>query len=122
MFPRSVYARTKYGELPLIPGGTVFYIGAPSFLTNPSPEPEQRDSPIANHAVSHRMNERQMALPFTGTARAGTRLHPSPWRPRPSASNVKVVERTIITDPAYRAERLRLLMRQAAQGRQISNG
>ena len=37
VFPRSVYRRTRSGTVPVIPDGTVFYIGAPSFLTTASP-------------------------------------------------------------------------------------
>ncbi len=122
VFPRSVYARTRRGEVPRIPDGTVFYIGAPSFLTNPAPEAVSGGSQRVSHAVSYRVDDRQYKLPFTSTAPVGARLHPSPGQSRTVGRSGVVVEPTIITDPAYRAERLHLLMRQAAQGRRITGG
>jgi len=42
VFPRSVYANTRAGEVPLIPANTVFWIGQPDFLMQPAADSPSR--------------------------------------------------------------------------------
>ena len=119
VFRQSDYAQTGAGPLPLVSADTVFHIGPPLalFTTQVS---EQAD---AAQEFEGRIDARPLAsapIPPVRIAAADTvprRLATSPPRPEPPHGTTPSARATIVSDPGYRAARLRMLMRQAAIAR-----
>jgi hypothetical protein len=143
VFPQSVYASSRSGPVPLIPNGTIFYIGSQSMndltaLNEPaaalwddrsglridsridfgheSPDDESHRAPGGPSAGGRVMDDSPASAPaplarYAPPSRV-LRIGPPEMRdaPRPSTNT-----RTIATDATYRAERLRELIRRAAQ-------
>lgn len=104
VFDSSVYAadREHHGRLmPLVPPGTMFYIGPPpdpAFTGPPGPRPGRVETRVDRKLDSGLVNTN------------------APPRDRPAAQpGHSGGPGAIIADPQYRATRLRALMRQAAQ-------
>lgn len=60
VFPRSLYVSTRFGDAPIIPNDTVFYIGPPPSLSDavpPRPLPEELMKPRAIGAGSRMISE-----------------------------------------------------------------
>ena len=94
-FPRSVYNQSPGGGLvPVIPAGTIFYIGLPPALTAPVPGPRE---PAYNRL--------DLSIPSALDPRP-----PAPALPRPDSP----VQRSIWTSEAYRQARLHALINRAA--------
>jgi len=116
VFPRSEYVRITSRRasvvLPSIPAGTVFYIGAPPPADGiySAPGPATPDPRAEAADVSSAM------LPAGPPSVYATRLHAVPGRFEGPAPRIEMTAApaTIVTDAEYRAERLRVLMRQAA--------
>jgi len=113
VFPQSVYAPTQQGALiPLIPPGTVYYVGDPFTLPAAPATGGRMDT-----RVDTRVDDRHAATP----SHSRSSVPPLPVTvPPPDAPYDRIV-----ADPAYRAERLRALMAyaaaQAAVGRSSSS-
>ena len=118
VFDRSLYAPSKSGLIPLIPGGTVFYIGRPSFLGDVEPAPVESKTSLLDprsHS-SHLQTRIEMGVRPAASVSAiasGPLLHRSVGR----GVGVEIAGRrasaTIINNPAYRAARIRQLMKKA---------
>ena len=128
IFPQSVYTDTRWGPVPIIPNNTVFYIGAESMesllVRDWSPRElwkdplglridgridlaaDEPDDPEAQAERDLPAAPRQPIAPSTG--REPGRDGGPPWADLEAAA-------TIVTDPSYRAHRLRELMRLAAE-------
>jgi len=127
VFPQSVYTDTRWGPVPIIPNNTVFYIGAESMesllVRDWSPRElwkdplglridgridlaaDEPDDPEAHAERDLPAAPRQPIAPSTGR-------EPGRDGGPPRAGHEA---RTIVTDPSYRAHRLRELMRRAAE-------
>lgn len=116
VFPHSVYQRVRRRRggsvtMPLIPGGTVFYIGPPptDALATDGRTPSRRFADSPRQGPDATSGQAPPASPYP------RKLHPSAHRPVPPARIERVEPTTIVTDPAYRAARLHELMRRAAR-------
>ncbi len=114
VFPRSVYGTDKKGNVfPLVPPNTVFYIGPPPGWTVSSAMQavvtnEVADAARINDRLDLRIAPGLVVETPTGEPvlhRAGTADTQPPALPA----------NRIVLDPQYRAERLRALMREAAE-------
>lgn len=116
VFPRSIYVQTRSGSIATIPDGTVFYIGAPSFL-NASPSERAPSRALAMRQENlYRVENRIDSTADSLDPARGRRLHPVPGRAHRFSNQERVASQpTIINDPGYRAARLRGLMKQAAR-------
>lgn len=125
VFERSLYAPTRDGLVPLIPGGTVFYIGRPSFLRDVKPESvEEVNGMLDKRSHSNRLDTRTgpKSAESDSAIVLGPLLHRSAGRDTAAKNlNQKVVV-TIINDPDYRATRIRQLMKEAVKSKTASNG
>jgi hypothetical protein len=129
VFPQSAYAQTAGGPLPIIPAGTVFYIGEPpqAKAAAPSAEKEQLppgavsnrvrtlrenfvgaiNDPYINHHVSgDPAPQRQPQAPDDGLPRHTQRIVPD---------MSKAMGSTIANDEGYRVRRIGDLLAQAAR-------
>lgn len=109
VFPRSVYASDKDGNVfPVVPPGTVFYIGPPAGFTAAT---AHRDATGRDGAGSGRIDGRLDArvAPRLMTAPVPRHRQQDPLRGRRATG--------IVGDPEYRARRLRSLMQDAANAR-----
>lgn len=71
VFPRSLYVSTRFGEAPIIPNDTVFYIGPPPSLSDavpPRPLPEELMAPRAIGAGSRVISGNEPSAPSPGDA------------------------------------------------------
>lgn len=125
IFPQSVYTHGKNGTLPLIPAGTVFYIGYPDLerlgrvdASTRQVEGRVGDDPYGR--LNLRVDPRRAmqtgvrrtmlgtsTVPFTGLGRQRPERVPQTVR--------QSVAPTIVTDADYRADRIRELMQSAAK-------
>ena len=129
VFPQSVYTDTRWGPVPMIPNGTVFYIGsagidalaAPDW---PPPEPWpdplglRIDSRIVLNSDSPNDEQASEAASASLPSRPPRRMsHPYVLRPAEDTDRpgIDPPAQTIATDASYRADRLRELMRRAAR-------
>ena len=124
LFPQSAYSPGANGPIPLIPAGTIFYIGQPELdrtgQAGPStPQDEGRVGedpygrlnmrvyPDRGGQAEYRRTSRSAAtVPFTGV----DRRQPREDSAVPNHSNAS----TIVTDARYRENRIRELMQSAA--------
>jgi hypothetical protein len=145
VFPRSVYAQTQQGQIPLIPYGTTFFIGPPD--TSALPQEPTVPGPPPGQVLGDRYQARQ---PYLGletlpldlrvdtaaspdapvTRRAGdpgppgqltrgpVQATPTQHLP-PREAGVPVIRKdapqTIATDEVYRSKRLAELVRRAGE-------
>ncbi len=110
VFPRSVYASDKDGNVfPVVPPGTVFFIGPPPGFTATT---ARRDVPRRDDADSGRIDGRIESRVAPGVMLAPVPRHrqTEPLRGRRWAGG-------IVGDPDYRARRLRSLMQDAVNAR-----
>lgn len=125
IFPQSVYAQGKNGTVPLIPAGTVFYIGYPDLerfsqvdASTGQGEGRVGDDPYgrinlkvdprrARQTGVRRTKLGTSAVPFRGLGRQRPERVPQTAR--------QSVAPTIVTDADYRADRVRDLMQSAAK-------
>ncbi|MDY7110162.1 MAG: hypothetical protein SYC29_16145, partial [Planctomycetota bacterium] len=145
VFPQSVYANSQSGPVPLIPHGTIFYIGSGSMqrlmaLNGPATNvwvdrsglridsridferesPEDGGDPNALGSAAREPAAEQFSI---GTSTPMRSVPPSRIvRPASSESAASrdddrssTQARTIATDATYRADRVRELMRRAAR-------
>lgn len=134
VFPQSEYAPTRFGDVPLIPANTVFYIGAPPAPNGdfpfhsrlrlyPSQVGEQRSlSPLMeswklNLRIEPRRAERSgqwidgsVGHTIAPVGEVSQRISPTV----PIREESAVAPGTIIGDERYRSERIGTLMRRAA--------
>ncbi|MHC4218813.1 MAG: hypothetical protein ACYSU7_10210 [Planctomycetota bacterium] len=116
VFPESEYGPDKEGRLQsLIPDGTVFYIGRPALL---DPEPMSAD-PAPEGLIQGRIDLRVKGTElFSLQDHRWGRQHPSKINPSPLPPVGPPIPTAllppIVSDEAYREERLRSLMRRAA--------
>ena len=126
IFPQSVYTRGKNGTLPLIPAGTVFYIGYPDLerLGHVDASTRQADDGVGDdpYADSPHLRRDPRRARQTGVRRIklGTSTIPFPGLGRQRPERVPETARrsvapTIVTDADYRADRVRDLMQSAAK-------
>lgn len=119
VYERSLYASTKNGPVPLIPGGTVFYIGRPSFLRDVAqPTSEQKFGLLDKRSHSNRLDTRILGVTPEVSVRATTSvplLHRSSGRGVGDETRDQEVAATINNDPDYRAARIRQLMNKAVK-------
>lgn len=106
VFPQSVYARRgAAGPMPLIPAGTMFYIGPPTELLRPVGPP----SPPHRTEVRERLDLR---------IDRGAERWVEPVMPHiistHSGQDGAATARTIANDPSYRARRVGELLNRAA--------
>jgi hypothetical protein len=114
VFPQSVYSRQRGGQRPLIPPGTMFYIGSPATVFGISPQQQPSHADEVSSRVDLRVDP--YAPPDAGQIAASTdMLHGGPHdllrgavhtRPAPAGP-------TIVGDPEYRARRIDQLLQQA---------
>lgn len=126
VFERSVYAADKDGNVfPVVPPGTVYYIGRPSGFaaSTPLPAAADRHGAVAGRidgrieswigpAGTVGMEVRSAAFPRqprTEPPRHRSTTGDAPWTVRPATG--------IVLDPEYRARRLKSLMQDAATAR-----
>lgn len=127
VFDRSLYAPTKQGLMPLIPGGTVFYIGRPSFLSDVEPAPAETKSNLLDprsHS-SHLQTRNEMGVRRASSVSgitSGSLLHRSVGRGSGADARSRGVPATIINDTDYRAARIRQLMKKAVTNVTARNG
>lgn len=120
VFERSLYAPSKSGLVPLIPGGTVFYIGRPSFLRDVEQHTsEEKSGLLDKRSYSNRMDTRndvgQRSAETVSGAVSGPLLHRSAGRGVGAETRDQKVAATIINDPDYRAARIRQLMKKTVK-------
>lgn len=120
VFERSLYAPSKSGLMPLIPGGTVFYIGRPSFLRDVEQNPsEEKIGLLDTRSHSYRMDTRNHVGPRSeatfSDATSVQLLHRSAGRGVGAETRDQEVAATINNDPDYRAARIRQLMKKAVK-------
>jgi len=114
VFQRSIYGSDKKGNVfPLIPPNTVFYIGPPPGWAVSSAERAVARNEVADAArIDDRLDLRIPPRLVVDTAT------PKPVRHQVSAADTQSPAsgaNRIVLDPDYRAERLRALMRKAAE-------
>ena len=125
VFPRSIYADTPSGEVPLVPYGTTFYIGAPDPMMLPPGDAAPAVTP-QGQVLGDRSQARQESVPldmrvnpFDGSdlRRRDVQAIDTPRLP-PRRGGVAVIRkdvpRTIATDEKYRSARVGELVRKAA--------
>ena len=114
VFPRSTYASDKKGNVyPLVPPNTVFYIGPPPGWTVSSAVQAVARSEIDLAA----RNDDRLDLRITPGLVVET-PGGEPIRHQAGAADTQPLQlpaNSIVLDPQYRAERLRALMREAAE-------
>lgn len=143
VFPRSLYASTQEGEVPLIPAGTTFYIGEPSEIRelrgpdsalSGSDFREAHLSAAQQHRVSLRSSAQVPAASVPAhsqTLRMSTQsdgvrqaTNASQRAGRPQASGTLIIRaqtetldvpNTMFGDEEYRRDRLRELLQRAAR-------
>ncbi len=124
VFPQSAYSSGRNGPIPLIPAGTIFYIGQPDLdrtgQADPSTPQDEgrigedrygrlnlREYPERSGQAKQRWTSRSATtVPFTGVDMRQTRE----GSPIVNPSNPS----TIVTDARYRENRIRELMQSAA--------
>ena len=125
VFERSLYAPTRDGIVSLIPGGTVFYIGRPSFLRDVEQESvEEENGMLDKRSHSNRLDTRTgpRSAESDSAIVLGPLLHRSAGRDTSAKTlNQKAVV-TIINNPDYRAARIRQLMKEAVESKTASDG
>ncbi|MCP3905599.1 MAG: hypothetical protein GY715_18385 [Planctomycetes bacterium] len=104
VFPRSLYAQSRFGQVPLIPNDTVFHIGPTTVETLADGTPDAG----AEHRAEHRV-ERRVDRSVAGVIPATSPPASTVQRPPPSGPT------TIVNDSVYRARRVRALMVRAAR-------
>jgi len=117
--PRSVYASGEDGLLPIVPAGTVFYIGTPPELEEPG-SGLQRRSPLSSDPAGNEslLLSRRLSLRLDGP---GDGSIPWPGRNAGSAAGKTNPERSTLPAPtiwgseSYRRGRLAALLREAAE-------
>ncbi len=130
IFPQSVYTRGRNGTLPLIPAGTVFYIGFPELerLSQVDASIGQGEGRVGDDPYDGRLDWRvdPRLARQTGVRRTmlGTSTVPFTGLPRQQPERVPETARqsvapTIVTDADYRADRIRDLMQSAAKAAAI---
>ncbi len=119
VFQRSIYGSDKKGNVfPLIPPNTVFYIGPP-----PGRAVSAAVQAVARNEVADaaRIDDRlDLRIPSPLMVDTATR---KPVRHQVGAADTQppaLGANRIVLDPEYRAERLRALMREAAEAKQLS--
>jgi hypothetical protein len=145
VFPQSVYANSQSGPVPLIPHGTIFYIGSESMnaltaLNEPADNvwvdrsglridsridfrreaPEDGGDPNARSSASREAAAERFSMGTSPSMRSMPRSRiVRPASPGSAASRddegSSTLAKTIATDETYRADRLRELMRRAAE-------
>lgn len=109
VFPQSVYSSTEDGMVADIPPGTVFYIGGlPSDLTGAS-APWSPHLPTGPAGATRQLDETGRVLPPPALEQVNRYATGTPIHRKASTA------RTVVTDPTYRARRVRSLMRQAVE-------
>lgn len=114
VFPQSMYAPTRHGPAPLIPAGTIFFVGPPSWMQPPAlaQASEQPPSPLrVQTRVNARIDEALLdevqtpapLPPQTAEARDSAAASSTPAGPR------------IVSDQEYRGERIARLLSHAAR-------
>ena len=126
VFPQSVYTRGRNGTLPLIPAGTVFYIGFPdlerlSQVDTSTGQGEHRvgDDPYDGR-LDWKVDPRRARQSGVRRTMLGTSTVPFTGLPGHQPERVPKTARqsvatTIVTDVDYRADRIRDLMQSAAK-------
>ncbi len=114
VFQRSIYGSDKNGNVyPLVPPNTVFYIGPPPGWMVSSAVQAVASSEVADAArIDDRLDLRIATGLVVDTATG------EPVRHKVSAMDTRppaLGGNRIVIDPQYRAERLRALMREAAE-------
>lgn len=119
VFERSLYVPSEDGLVPLIPGGTVFYIGRPSFLRDvEQPASQEKIGLLDKRSHSNRLDTRNLEAWSEGLAPAATSvplLHRSSGRGVGAETRDQEVAATINNDPDYRAARIRQLMKKTVK-------
>ena len=116
VFPQSTYMESEAGAVPLVPAGTVFYLGRPQVSPlawggGLASVPEDRTGLRVRSRVSMTPIEEGGAQ----RREQGVLAMPEPRAPRRDVGPVPTAEGpAIVTDSAYRAVRVRELMRRAA--------
>jgi hypothetical protein len=128
VFPQSIYTDTRWGPVPIIPNNTVFYIGVDSMESLLARDWSPRE--LWKDPLGLRIDGRidlAAGEPDEAEAQAERGLPAAPRPPLapstgrepdpdggPPRADLEAAA-TIVTDPSYRAQRLRELMRRAAQ-------
>jgi hypothetical protein len=117
VFPESDYGPDKEGRLQaLIPDGTVFYIGRPALLDS---EPAPAD-PAPEGRVQGRIDLREKGTDLFSlqnhrwSPRRPSKINPSPFPATVGPPIPTAILPLIVSDEPYREERLRSLLRRAA--------
>lgn len=125
VFPQSVYTQGKNGTVPLIPAGTVFYIGYPDLerlgqvdASTGRGEGRVGDDPYGR--INLRVDPRRARQTGVRRTKLGTSTVPFTGLDRQRSKRVPQTARqsvapTIVTDANYRADRVRDLMQSAAK-------
>ncbi len=125
VFPQSMYTHGKNGTVPLIPAGTVFYIGYPDLgrfgqfdASTGQGEGRVGDDPYGR--LNFRVDPRRDRQAGVRRTMLGTSTVPFTGLPRQRPERVHQTARqsitpTIVTDAGYRADRIRDLMQSAAK-------
>ncbi len=119
VFRQSDYAQTEAGAFPIVSADTVFHIGPPPalFMTGVSEEAG------AAREFEGRIDALPLAIApippvrLAAADNGSRRLATSSPRSEPPREATPSARATIVSDPGYRAARLRMLMRQAAISR-----
>ena len=119
VFERSLYVPSEDGLVPLIPGGTVFYIGRPSFLRDvEQPASQEKIGLLDKRSHSNRLDTRNLGVRSEATFSDATfepLLHRSSGRDTDAGTSDHEVAATINNDPDYRAARIRQLMKKTVK-------
>lgn len=124
VFPHSIYTSTKKGIAPLVPAGTVYYIGLPvDMQTQPAgrdgtPAPKNRvDDRLQSHFESRLPHQVNAPLAEQSKPSASPRVDRIDDRYEPSREHAITlpVGSTIVNDESYRARRIAELMDRAVQ-------
>jgi hypothetical protein len=125
VFPQSIYAQTRFGDVPLIPAGTVFHIGDPTLsLYGPQPDSPGLGVDLTRYGrpLSYRIESRVEAAE-DGLRRPPPLVHlpdafaRSAMRSEQAIDSAEPIDApgTIIGDEQYRRERMHMLLEQAAE-------
>lgn len=138
IFPQSVYAEGKHGLVPLVPAGTIFYIGQPPQITprgGSSGGPAGSVNPTRVRSRIQRMVDSSLPSDAPLQLAVGTRANtaayttpPPPEEQMPRRSELGdqqarisrpdpgiLTGPTIVNDPQYRVQRMNELLHRACQ-------
>ncbi|MHC4416588.1 MAG: hypothetical protein ACYS0G_15050 [Planctomycetota bacterium] len=112
LFPESVYGVNKDGQiLPLVPDGTVFYIGRPALLDTEPPPADPSPQGWIQGRIDSRIDAQHEPVAPAATSPRGIE---SPSTRQPVRLRPRATLPAIVSDEDYRMERLHSLMRRAA--------